>query len=113
MRQQVREVGGGFHLVLVGGDFAALVGGADPDSEQLGDLLPEGHHGDQGFGAFLRGEGRVLPGGRGAGGGQGIGGGRGAGAGRGIGGGGSRVHVVVHFPPTPISPWTRARRANR
>ena len=31
------------HVVLVRGDVAAVVGGADPDAVELGDLLVEGH----------------------------------------------------------------------
>lgn len=63
--QQRLEVDHLLHLVLVRSDFAALVGRPDPHAEQLGDLLLEGHLGDEGVGARLVAEGRVAPQGKG------------------------------------------------
>ncbi len=106
--KQVVECDGLPHVVLERGDFASLVGRAHPDAEELGDLLLEGHGGDQGVSSVLGGAGRIVPGP-----GAVV---RGPGA-RCPGSGGRRrtgvVHIGGHFPPTPISPCTRARRANR
>ncbi len=87
------EVDGLLHVVLVGGDLAALVGGAHPHSVELGDLLLEGHRGDERVDSGGDGVVGVVP--------------------QGLFGGGLYGHVGSHFPPTPIRPWTRARRANR
>ncbi|MEY9490332.1 hypothetical protein RKD26_006126 [Streptomyces calvus] len=93
VRKERVEVDGLLHVVLVRGDLSAVVGGTDPHAVQLGDLLLKGHRADQ----------RVDPGGDGLGGVVPEGGF----------GGGLYGHVGGHFPPTPIRPWTRARRANR
>lgn len=99
--KQLVEVDGFLHVVLERGDFAALVGGAHPDADELGGLLLEGHGGEQGVGPGLGGEGGVVPGP-----GEAVRGRRGC-PGCGV------VDVGGHFPPTPISPCTRDRRANR
>ncbi len=91
--QEGVEVDGLLHVVLMGGDVSALVGRADPHAVQLGDLLLEGHRLDQRGDPGGDGVGGVVP--------------------EGDFGGGLNGHVGGHFPPTPISPWTRARRANR
>src|SRR5690606_6869838 len=81
------------HVVLVGGDFTAVGGRTDPHAVQLGDLLVQGHRGDERVDSVGDGPLGVVP--------------------EGDFGGGLYGHVGSHFPPTPIRPWTRARRANR
>lgn len=108
VRQQLVEGDRFLHLVLVGGDFATFGGGAHPDSVQLRGLLRQGHLGDQGVGPGRGWQGGVPPAGDGRGGVS-----RGGLFGHGLFGHGLFGHGVGHFPPTPISPCTRARRANR
>ncbi|CAM5654992.1 hypothetical protein SCYAM73S_07168 [Streptomyces cyaneofuscatus] len=62
VRKKVVEGDGLLHVVLERGDFGAVVGGAHPDAEELGDLLLEGHGGDQGVGPGLGSEGGIAPG---------------------------------------------------
>ncbi|SCE53648.1 hypothetical protein GA0115252_158918 [Streptomyces sp. DfronAA-171] len=102
VREEIVERGRGLHVVLVRGDLPALGRGTGPQPVELRGLLLAGHRGEQGLdaGGALGGE----PGARG---------GTGPGPGRGRGGGGLGGHAGGHFPPMPISPWMRARRANR
>ncbi|MBW8706148.1 hypothetical protein MBT84_41685 [Streptomyces sp. MBT84] len=93
VRQEGVEVDGLLHVVLMGGHFTPLVGRADPHTVELCDLLLEGHGTDQGGHPGVDVVGRIVP--------------------DGDFGGGLNCHVGGHFPPTPMSPWTRARRANR
>lgn len=97
MGEQLVEVDRLLHVVLVRGDVAALRRGAHPYAEESGDLLLERHLGEQRVGTGLGGAIRVAPNRRTS---------RGGLFGR-------YGQVLGHFPPTPISPWTRARRANR
>ncbi len=91
--QERVEIDGLLHLVLVGGHFAALVGGAGPCPDQLCGLLQQGHGVDQRVDACGDGGGRVVP--------------------EGGGGGALRGHVGVHFPPPPAGPPSGAGRACR
>ncbi len=78
--QERVEVDGLLHVVLVRGDFAALVGGADPHPVQLGGLLLEGHRADQGVDPGGDGDGGIVP--------------------EGNRGQGLHGHVDSHFPST-------------
>lgn len=80
--QERVEIDGLLHVVLMGGHFTALIGGAHPHSVQLGGLLLKGHRVDQGVDSRGDGNGGVAP--------------------EGDSGGVLYSHVGVHFPPTPI-----------